>query len=114
DDSAADWAEAVPTSADVGFSKNVVPERSFALPTDARDSDLVCGERRDLHVTSDGLTGWQADSLTALEVANGERMVIVDFALTGESDRKLDERADELAVDFLGALRGSRAGRVEK
>src|SRR5215469_14039944 len=37
-----------------GFTENVVPQRSLALPTRGGDANLLGGERGDSHVTGQG------------------------------------------------------------
>ena len=44
------------TSIDVSLAKNVVPQWSFALPTNGSDANLLYCDRGDSDVTSHGLT----------------------------------------------------------
>src|SRR5690348_12111771 len=69
-----------------GFAKNVIPERSFAMPVGGCEADLLRSEWCGSDVTRNCFAGWHADSLPSLQVAKGERMMVFIAALT--SDRR--------------------------
>ena len=52
--------------------------------------------------------------MPSLQVTDGERMIVFDFAFTGDGYRQLNEGAHELPINFLGSLRRWRTGRVEE
>jgi hypothetical protein len=52
--------------------------------------------------------------LSALQITDGKRMIVFDFALTGHGYRQLNECAHKLPVHFLGPLRRWRTRRVEE
>jgi hypothetical protein len=52
---ATNWTKTITTRTDVGFTENVVPQRSFATPTREREANLLSGERCDSHVTGHSL-----------------------------------------------------------
>jgi hypothetical protein len=92
----------------VGFAENVIPQRSFATPTRGSKANVLRGERGDSDVTGHVLTRWQSDALTSLQVTDGERMIVFDLALTGDSYRQLNKGSHKLSIDFLAPLRRLR------
>src|SRR5580698_4854769 len=98
----------------VGFTQNVIPERCLAMPTRGSDANLLLRKRGDSHVTRDGLARRQPDALSALQITDGERVIIFDLAGASHGYRQFDECADQLSVYFLAALRSCRSGGVEE
>jgi len=89
----------------VGFAKNVVPERSFAMPTRRCGANLVGAQWRDSDVACHGLAGRQSNALTPVKVTHGERMVVFNFAFAGDGYWELNECSNYPPVDFLAPLR---------
>ena len=106
--------EPITSRTNIGFAKNVIPERSLALPTNGSHANLLRGDRGDADVTSHGLARRQPDALPALQVTDGKRMIIFNFAFTRDGHRQLNEFSHQLFIDFLRTLCGGRTGCVEK
>ena len=97
-----------PACTRVGFTENVIPQRSLASPTRGGDANLLRRERRNSHVTRDALARRQTHALSALQITDGERVIIFDFALSSHGHRQFDKRAHQLSIYFLAALRSCR------
>jgi hypothetical protein len=65
---------------------------------------LVGAKGRDPDVARHGLAGRQSDVLTPLKVTHGERMMVFNFAFTGDGYWQLNEGSNHLPVDFLATL----------
>jgi len=85
----------------VGFPENVIPERGLAPPARGSDAHLLHRERGDSDETGHRLTRREAPTLPALQVTDGERMIVFDLALTGDGYWQLHECSHQLPVDFL-------------
>ena len=94
-------AKAMTSCTHVGFAKNVVPERRLALPTRRGDANLLRGEWGDSHVTGHGFARREPDTLAALQVANGERMIIVNLTLTCDRNWQRNECSHQFPFNSL-------------
>ena len=74
------------------------------MPICGIETNLFLGERDDSDVTSHRLAGWQPDALPSLQVTDGERMIVVNLAFTGDGYRQLNECSHKPSIDFLGSL----------
>jgi hypothetical protein len=113
-DPATNRTKTMTTCTDIRFAQNVVPQRRLATPTRGRDGNLFRGEWSDSDVTGHSLARRQPDTLPSLQVTNGERMIVFDFAFTGDGYGQLNECSHKLSIDFLGPLCGCRTGCVEE
>ena len=89
------------TCTDVGFAEDVIPKGSLALPARGSDANLLRSERSNSDVTGHSLARRESDTVTALQVTNGERMIVLNLALTGDGYRQLDECSHQLPIDSL-------------
>jgi hypothetical protein len=85
----------------MGFTENVVPERCFSNPTCGSDANPLRAERGDSQVTGYGFTRREPDALAALQVTDGERMVVVNLTHTGNSRRQRNQCSHQLPIDVL-------------
>src|SRR5437588_9553309 len=99
---------------DIGFAENVVPQRSVTLPLRGGDPNLLGIQRGDSNVTRHGFARWQPDTLSSLQVTDGERVVILNLALAGDSYWQLNECSHQLPVDFLRPLRRCHTWCIEE
>src|SRR5438876_2255105 len=86
-DRATNRTKTMTSCTDIGFAENVVPERSLTLPPRRSDSNLLGIQRGDSNVTGHGLARREPDTLPALQVTDGERVVIPYLELAGGRDR---------------------------
>lgn len=113
-DPATNRAKTMTTCEDVRFAENVVPQRRLATPTRRSNADLLCGERSGSKVAGQGLARRQADTLSSLQVTNGEGMIGFNFALTSDRYRQLNECLHKLSIDLLRPLRECRTRCIEE
>ena len=104
----------LPLHWNVSLPLDVIPERRLAVPANPRRADLVVGQRCFIEATRDGLARRKSDTLSPFEIADGKRVELFDMGLTSQRDRKSDERADEAAINLLGAGRRRSAVRIEE
>ena len=105
DDAAADGAETIAAAPDVGFAKDVVPQRRFAGPSHFRCPDLIARKRPLAKQGCDRFARRQPDTLPALEVTCCQRTQLIHVGRAGDSVRQRDHRPDKASVEFLCALR---------
>jgi hypothetical protein len=99
---------------DIGPAENVVPERRLCFPACGSNPDLLRCERGNSHVTGHGFARREPDTLAALQVTDGERMIVLDLTGTGDGDWQTNERPRELSIDFLRPLRQWRTRFIEE
>src|SRR2546428_12364330 len=114
DNARANRSEPIATAPNISLALDVVPERRLTAPTNPRSADFVTGQRCFIETTRDGLARWKSDTLSALEIADGKGVELFDMGLTRQCDRKSDERADQTAINLLGASRRRSAARIEE
>ena len=100
-DPASNRAKTITSCTGVSFTENVVPERSLALPVCGCEANLLRSERGNSHVTGHGFAGREPNTLAALQVSHGERMIVLDLTLTGNGNWQLNQCLDQLPVNFL-------------
>ena len=94
DDARADGTEPIARLPDVGFAKDVVPERRLTAPASGRDANFLGGQRRLAQPTRDRLARRQPHALATLQVAHGEASGILrPRRFTGQRHRQRDQRA---------------------
>src|SRR5438552_5708764 len=113
-DRATNRTKTMTSCTDIGFAENVVPERSLALPPHRGDPNLLGIQRGDSNVTGHGLASREPDTLSTVQVTDGERMIVLDLALTGHTYWQLNECSHQLPVDFLRPLRRCHTWCVEE
>jgi hypothetical protein len=111
DDPPADRAERLAAAHDVGLLEHVVPERRLGVPAVLAHRDLLGRQDALAEVARDVLAARQAGAEPALEVPDGERLVLGCRELAGDGGGQADERRHQPPVDELRALRRRRRAR---
>jgi hypothetical protein len=65
-------------------------------------------------LTGHGFARREPDTLAALQVTDGERMIVLDLTGTGDGDWQTNESPRELSIDFLRPLRQWRTRFIEE
>ena len=81
DNARANRPEPVATAPNVCLPLDVVPERRLAAPTNPRSTDFVTGQRCLIKATRDGLSRRKSDTLSPLEIADGQGVELLDMGL---------------------------------
>jgi len=79
--------------------EQVEPERRLQPPAGRAEADLLGGQRLGPEAAGHRLARRQPDPLAALEVADGQRAVVVAALHPGDGLGKLDEAGGQAAVD---------------
>jgi hypothetical protein len=92
------------TRADVGLAQDVIPKGRIATPTRGSNAHLVRGEWSSSQVACHAFARGQSHTLPSLQVANGERMMGLDFCFTGDRYRQLNQGLHKFSIYLLGSL----------
>ena len=107
----ADGSESVPRAPDISLAQDVIPERRLSAPPCLNGTDFITGQWRFAETTGDCLAGGKTDALSALQIAEGQRVELFNFGRARQRDRQRDQRADQTPVNFLCARRPSLSNR---
>lgn len=80
------------SGAQLRFALDLIPEWPFALPPAVSETDLGRSERFDRKMTGDCFARRQPNTLSALKIADCERMIFVDLPLDETSADPLASR----------------------